>query len=240
MSEELHVVPLEITRPLTPPTTAERVQEARELVAREIASATGNIVVTNSFQAEDMVLLHMVREILPDVPVVFLDTGYHFAEVYEYRDRMAAEWGMNLISLLPETTVAEQESVFGILNQSDPGKCCGMRKVKPLFASLENYGMWLTGLRREQAKSRASLHEVDDFTLPTGTKIRKISPLTEWSTRDVWTYAAEHNIPLLKLYDLGYTSIGCEPCTSLPLDPNDPRSGRWAGQKLECGIHIQS
>jgi len=233
-------VPVEITRPLTPPTTAERVQEARELVAREIANATGDIVVTNSFQAEDMVLLHMVREILPDVPVVFLDTGYHFAEVYEYRDRMAAEWGMKLINLLPETTVAEQESVFGILNQSDPGKCCGMRKVKPLFASLENYGMWLTGLRREQAKSRASLHEVDDFTLPTGTKIRKISPLTEWSTKDVWTYASEHNIPLLKLYDLGYTSIGCEPCTSLPLDPNDPRSGRWAGQKLECGIHIQS
>jgi len=216
------------------------VQGARELVAREIANATGDIVVTNSFQAEDMVLLHMVREILPDVPVVFLDTGYHFAEVYEYRDRMAAEWGMKLINLLPETTVAEQESVFGILNQSDPGKCCGMRKVKPLFASLENYGMWLTGLRREQAKSRASLHEVDDFTLPTGTKIRKISPLTEWSTKDVWTYASEHNIPLLKLYDLGYTSIGCEPCTSLPLDPNDPRSGRWAGQKLECGIHIQS
>ena len=240
MSEELHVVPVEITRPLTPPTTAERVQGARELVAREIANATGDIVVTNSFQAEDMVLLHMVREILPDVPVVFLDTGYHFAEVYEYRDRMAAEWGMKLINLLPETTVAEQESVFGILNQSDPGKCCGMRKVKPLFASLENYGMWLTGLRREQAKSRASLHEVDDFTLPTGTKIRKISPLTEWSTKDVWTYASEHNIPLLKLYDLGYTSIGCEPCTSLPLDPNDPRSGRWAGQKLECGIHIQS
>jgi len=240
LSEELHVVPVEITRPLTPPTTAERVQGARELVAREIANATGDIVVTNSFQAEDMVLLHMVREILPDVPVVFLDTGYHFAEVYEYRDRMAAEWGMKLINLLPETTVAEQESVFGILNQSDPGKCCGMRKVKPLFASLENYGMWLTGLRREQAKSRASLHEVDDFTLPTGTKIRKISPLTEWSTKDVWTYASEHNIPLLKLYDLGYTSIGCEPCTSLPLDPNDPRSGRWAGQKLECGIHIQS
>ena len=240
MSEELHVVPAGILRPLTPLTTAERVQEARELVAREIAGATGDIVVTNSFQAEDMVLLHMVREILPDVPVVFLDTGYHFAEVYEYRDRMAAEWSMKLINLLPETTVVEHESIFGILNQSDPGQCCGMRKVKPLFASLENYGMWFTGLRREQAKSRASLHEVDDFTLPTGTKIRKISPLTEWSTKDVWTYAAEHNIPLLKLYDKGYMSIGCEPCTSLPLDPNDPRSGRWAGQKQECGIHIQS
>jgi phosphoadenosine phosphosulfate reductase len=240
VSEELHVAPVEIAQPLKMPSTADRVRDAKELVAREIASAAGDIVVTNSFQAEDMVLLHMVREILPDVPVVFLDTGYHFAEVYEYRDRMAAEWGMKLINLLPETTVAEQESLFGILNQTDPGKCCGMRKVKPLFASLENYAMWFTGLRREQAKSRASLHEVDDFALPTGKKIRKISPLTEWSTKDVWTYAIEHNIPLLKLYDLGYTSIGCEPCTSLPLDPNDPRSGRWAGQKLECGIHIQS
>ena len=241
MSDALHVAPVEIDKPLgAPPSTADRIREARELVAQELAGATGDIVVTNSFQAEDMVLLHMVREILPNVPVVFLDTGYHFAEVYEYRDRMAAEWGMNLINLLPETTVAEQESLFGILNQSDPGKCCGMRKVKPLFASLEGYGMWFTGLRREQAKSRATLSEVDDFTLPTGKKIRKISPLTEWSAKDVWTYAAENGIPLLSLYDKGYTSIGCEPCTSIPLDPNDPRSGRWGGQKLECGIHLQS
>jgi len=241
MSDALHVAPVEIDKPLgAPPSTADRIREARELVAQELAGATGDIVVTNSFQAEDMVLLHMVREILPNVPVVFLDTGYHFAEVYEYRDRMAAEWGMNLINLLPETTVAEQESLFGILNQSDPGKCCGMRKVKPLFASLEGYGMWFTGLRREQAKSRATLSEVDDFTLPTGKKIRKISPLTEWSAKDVWTYAGEHGIPLLSLYDKGYTSIGCEPCTSIPLDPNDPRSGRWGGQKLECGIHLQS
>jgi len=241
MSDALHVAPVEIDKPLgAPPSTADRIREARELVAQELAGATGDIVVTNSFQAEDMVLLHMVREILPNVPVVFLDTGYHFAEVYEYRDRMAAAWGMNLINLLPETTVAEQESLFGILNQSDPGKCCGMRKVKPLFASLEGYGMWFTGLRREQAKSRATLSEVDDFTLPTGKKIRKISPLTEWSAKDVWTYAGEHGIPLLSLYDKGYTSIGCEPCTSIPLDPNDPRSGRWGGQKLECGIHLQS
>ena len=241
MSDALHVALVEIDKPLgAPPSTADRIREARELVAQELAGATGDIVVTNSFQAEDMVLLHMVREILPNVPVVFLDTGYHFAEVYEYRDRMAAAWGMNLINLLPETTVAEQESLFGILNQSDPGKCCGMRKVKPLFASLEGYGMWFTGLRREQAKSRATLSEVDDFTLPTGKKIRKISPLTEWSAKDVWTYAGEHGIPLLSLYDKGYTSIGCEPCTSIPLDPNDPRSGRWGGQKLECGIHLQS
>jgi len=221
-------------------TSAERIHDAEELIARELRGVTADVVVTNSFQAEDMVVLHIVRKILPAVPVVFLDTGYHFSEVYEYRDRMAAEWGMNLYNLLPEITVQKQESQFGILNQSDPARCCGIRKVKPLFAELEGYKLWFTGLRREQAKSRAALSEVDDFTLPTGKKVRKISPLTEWSTKDVWTYALQHEIPLLNLYDKGYTSIGCEPCTSLPLDPNDPRSGRWGGQKQECGIHLQS
>jgi len=221
-------------------TSAERIHEAEELIARELAGVTADVVVTNSFQAEDMVVLHIVRKILPAVPVVFLDTGYHFAEVYEYRDRMASAWGMNLLNLLPELTVQQQESQFGILNQSDPGRCCGIRKVKPLFAALEGYGLWFTGLRREQAKSRAALSEVDDFTLPTGKKIRKVSPLTEWSAKDVWIYAQQNDIPLLNLYDKGYTSIGCEPCTSLPLDPNDPRSGRWGGQKQECGIHLQS
>jgi phosphoadenosine phosphosulfate reductase len=215
-----------------------RVAAAQQLVALELASAAGDIVVTNSFQAEDMVLLHMVRQTLPDVRVLFLDTGYHFAEVYEYRDRMAQEWSLNLTSLLPELTVEQQESQFGILHQADPGRCCGMRKVKPLFSALESFAVWLTGLRREQAKSRAALKEIDDFPLPSGRSIRKLSPLTEWSTKDVWTYATQHGIPLLKLYDKGYTSIGCEPCTSLPLDPNDPRSGRWGGQKLECGIHL--
>lgn len=223
---------------LQPNTCEQRALASQQLIARELAAATGDMVVTNSFQAEDMVLLHMVRQTLPDVPVIFLDTGYHFAEVYEYRNRMAREWSLNLINLLPELTVAEQESKFGILNQTEPSKCCAMRKVKPLFSALERYSLWFTGLRREQAKSRAMLKEVDDFSLPAGHVIRKLSPLTEWSTRDIWSYATQHGIPLLKLYDKGYTSIGCEPCTSLPLDPNDPRSGRWGGQKQECGIHL--
>jgi phosphoadenosine phosphosulfate reductase len=220
--------------------TEEKIEAARELVLRELAAATGDIVVTNSFQAEDMVLLHMVRQTLPDVPVVFLDTGYHFAEVYTYRDNMAKAWGLNLINLLPDLTVAEQESQFGILNQSEPSRCCGMRKVKPLFAALEQYALWLTGLRREQAKSRAALKATEDFSLPSGRTIRKLSPLTEWSAKDVWTYATQHEIPLLTLYNVGYTSIGCAPCTSLPTDPNDPRSGRWGGRKQECGIHLAS
>jgi phosphoadenosine phosphosulfate reductase len=240
MTDALHIAPPTVDPSLkAAATTEEKIHEARRLIALELATASGDVVVTNSFQAEDMVVLDIVRKILPNVPVVFLDTGYHFAEVYEYRDRMAREWGLNLVSLEPAQTVAEQESQFGILNQTDPGKCCGLRKVKPLFSALEGYALWFTGLRREQAKSRAALREVEDFSLPTGTSIRKISPLTEWSAKDVWTYARENEIPLLSLYDKGYTSIGCEPCTSLPLDPNDPRSGRWGGQKQECGIHLQ-
>ena len=218
----------------------EKITAARTLVNRQIAAANkADICVTSSFQAEDMVVVHLVREAISDVPVIFLDTGYHFSETYEYRDRLAQDWGLNLVNVLPQLTVAEQESQFGILNQTAPDRCCGMRKVGPLFASLEPYRLWFTGLRREQAKTRANLQPVDTFTLPTGTQLQKISPLADWSTRDVWHYAAEHNIPLLSLYDKGYTSIGCEPCTSLPFDPNDPRSGRWGGQKTECGIHVQ-
>jgi phosphoadenosine phosphosulfate reductase len=215
-------------------------RDASVLVRENIAQAAGQICVTSSFQAEDIVVLHMVRSVLPNVAVIFLDTGYHFAETYAYRDRIGREWSLNLINLLPETTVDQQESVFGKLYQSEPSRCCGMRKVQPLFSALERYALWFTGLRREQAKSRAALQPVELFALPGGKQIRKVSPLADWSTRDVWEYASYHGIPLLPLYEQGYSSIGCEPCTSLPADPNDPRSGRWGGKKQECGIHIQA
>ena len=218
----------------------DKVDAARALVEKQIAQvAAGEICVTSSFQAEDVLVLSLVRAKLPGVPVVFLDTGYHFAETYEYRDRIAREWNLNLINLLPEQTVAEQEAQFGILHQTDPSRCCGLRKVAPLFKELEKYSVWLTGMRREQAKSRAQLQAVDHFTLPSGKQLLKISPLADWSAKDVWTYAGQQGIPLLPLYDQGYTSIGCAPCTSLPFDPGDPRSGRWGGRKQECGIHIQ-
>jgi phosphoadenosine phosphosulfate reductase len=219
----------------------EKTDAARSLVDEQLAAARAeDVCVTSSFQAEDMVVVHLVRQSISNVPVIFLDTGYHFAETYEYRDRLAAQWRLNLVNVLPQHTVAEQESQFGILNQTAPDRCCGMRKVGPLFASLEPYRLWFTGLRREQAKTRANLQAVDNFTLPTGRHLQKVSPLADWSTRDVWQYAEEHAIPLLPLYEKGYTSIGCEPCTSLPFDPNDPRSGRWGGRKQECGIHVQA
>lgn len=220
-------------------TLEEKIAAATILVAEQLENRASEACVTSSFQAEDVVVLHLVRRIAPEISVLFLDTGYHFQATYEYRDRIVTAWQLNLHNILPEKTVAEQESEFGILNQTAPDRCCALRKVGPLFASLEPYSLWFTGLRREQAKTRANLQAIESFTLPTGKQLLKLSPLADWHTRDVWHYAEQHSIPLLPLYDLGYSSIGCEPCTSLPLSADDPRSGRWGGHKIECGIHIQ-
>lgn len=220
------------------PTIESRASEVRQFLSATISQSEG-VCVTSSFQAEDVVLLHMVRAILPRVPVLFLETGYHFPETLAYRDRIAAAWNLNLINIVPPQTVAAQEAQFGILYQSAPDRCCALRKVGPLFDALASYQVWVTGLRRQQSKSRASLQLDEAFKLPAGSTLRKLNPLADWSTREIWDYASTHAIPLLPLYDLGYTSIGCAPCTSLPSDPNDPRSGRWSGRKLECGIHLQ-
>ncbi len=220
-------------------TVETKLDAVRSLLAREVAGRS-DVCVTCSFQAEDVLLTKLALELDPKMPVLFLDTGYHFAETYAYRDRMAREWNLNLLNLLPEQTVAEQESAFGILYQSAPDKCCKMRKVEPLFKALAGYGIWITGLRREQAKSRTALEVSAQFALPGGKEILKLAPLAEWTTRDVWYACEQLTIPLLPLYERGYSSIGCEPCTTLPLDPNDPRSGRWAGRKVECGIHIEA
>jgi phosphoadenosine phosphosulfate reductase len=214
-----------------------KIDTARETV-REALKAKGDTCLTCSFQAEDMVALYLLREHLPDVPVLFLETGYHFKEVYAYRDEMTSRYELNLVNVMPQRTVAEQESQFGLLYQSQPDQCCKLRKVGPLFAALENYQVWFTGLRRVQSPTRANLQAIDSFPLPSGKRLVKVSPLADWTDKDVWDFAREHDIPLLALYDAGYTSIGCEPCTALPLDQANARSGRWAGRKLECGIHI--
>lgn len=211
---------------------------AESLIARVLAERNGPACVTCSFQTECMALVHLVTRQRPDIPVLFLDTGYHFPETYEYRDRMSSMFNLNLVNLRPRITVAEQEGQFGILYQSAPDRCCGIRKVEPLFAGLDPYDIWFTGLRRDQSPTRANLREADDFRLPSGRTLYKVSPLADWTARDTWSYLKQHSIPVLPLYEHGYTSIGCEPCTSLPVDPDNPRSGRWAGRKLECGIHI--
>ena len=213
---------------------------AEELVGRVLAENAGRACITCSFQAEDMIVLDFLRKRQPDIPVLFLDTGYHFAETYAYRDKMQQAWHLNVTNLAAKKTVAQQEAEFGILNQTDPGKCCQLRKVEPLMAGLQDYDIWFTGLRREQSPTRANLKTVEHHQLPSGKTLLKVSPLAAWTWGDVWKYTAANKIDFLPLYDAGYRSIGCEPCTAIPAAGADARTGRWGGKKLECGIHTFS
>jgi phosphoadenosine phosphosulfate reductase len=216
----------------------EKIAKAESLIREQLA-ATGLPCVTSSFQSECVVLVDMIRCQRPEIPVLFLETGYHFPETLAYRDQITKDWGLKLTNLEAKQSVKDQEAQFGILNQTNPKQCCQLRKVEPLFAGLQNYDIWFTALRRDQSPTRANLQFVEDFKLPTGKTLQKIAPLADWTTRDVYQYMQKFGIPEMSLYEQGYTSIGCAPCTAKPLDPNDPRSGRWAGQnKIECGIHI--
>jgi len=195
---------------------------------------------TSSFQAEDIIVLHLLRKHIPKIPVLFLETGYHFAETYQFRDRVAREWDLNLVNVIPKKSVAQQESEFGILYRDEPTKCCQLRKVEPLMEALEPFEVWFTGLRREQSPTRKNLRKAEDHRLPSGKTVLKVSPLADWTWAKVWEYTGANRLSYLPQYDQGYASIGCEPCTALPHDPNNPRSGRWGGKKLECGIHTFS
>ena len=224
-----------------------RISEELENLAPEQALATvlrvnqgARLCLTSSFQVEDMVVTHLLRTRTPDFVVLFLDTGYHFPQTYEYRDRMTKQWSLNLVNALPAQSVAEQESELGILYRSEPTRCCQLRKVEPLMRMLEPFDMWFTGLRREQSPTRRNLKKVELHRLPTGRSLWKVSLLADWNWEQVWQYANANGIPHLPQYDEGYLSIGCQPCTALPSDPNNPRSGRWGGTKLECGIHTFS
>lgn len=191
----------------------------------------GNPCVTSSFQAQGVVLVHMIKALYPDIPVLFVDTLHHFDETLAYRDDLVRRWKLNLVTLrAPAPTPG--------LWRTSTTACCARHKIQPLFDALESFDVWFTALRREQSPTRAHLSPIEPFRLPSGKVLRKVSPLAGWRTKAVWEYAKQHDIPLLPLYAQGYTSIGCEPCTSLPLDPSNLRSGRWAGQKLECGIHV--
>lgn len=222
-------------------TLEQKIDEASAAISDVLTqNASRPVCVTCSFQTECMAIVDLLVAQKPDVPVLFLETGYHFPETYAYRDQMTERMHLNLVNLMPKLTVAAQESQFGILYQSAPDRCCGMRKVEPLFAGLDPYDVWFTALRREQSPTRANLQVSDQFRLPSGKQLLKVSPLAAWTNADVWAYLKKRGIPVLPLYDKGYTSIGCEPCTTLPLDEENLRSGRWGGKKLECGIHIQS
>ena len=184
----------------------------------------------------DAVLPHLVATHATWVDVLFLDTGYHFAETVGTRDAVETTLRVNVVDVRPQLTVLEQDSEFGKnLFERDPGACCAMRKVEPLAAALGGYEAWVTGVRRDEAPTRANTPLIS-WDEKNG--LVKINPLAAWSFGDLLDYANEHGVVVNPLVNDGYPSIGCAPCTKRVTPGEDPRSGRWAGlEKIECGLH---
>ncbi|TIC85552.1 phosphoadenylyl-sulfate reductase [Nocardioides sp. GY 10127] len=185
----------------------------------------------------DAVLAHVAAKVVPGIDVVFLDTGYHFIETIGTRDAVEATMDVNLITITPTQTVAEQDAAEGKdLWQRDPDRCCFLRKVQPLQQSLAGYDAWATGLRRAETHHRV-IAPVIGWDAKKG-KV-KVSPLARWSDEQVDRYIAENGVLVNPLVYDNYPSIGCAPCTRRVAPGEDPRSGRWAGTgKTECGIHV--
>ncbi|MFF1869982.1 phosphoadenylyl-sulfate reductase [Streptomyces sp. CB03911] len=188
---------------------------------------------------EDAVVAHLASSVFPGVDVVFLDTGYHFAETIGTRDAVAAVMPVNVITLQPLQTVAEQDAQYGPdLHDRDPDLCCSLRKVEPLNRGLGGYDAWATGLRRDESPTRANTPVV--AWDPKRRKV-KIAPIARWTQEDVDAYVAANGVLLNPLLWEGYTSVGCSPlsCTRKPVEGEEARAGRWAGSgKTECGIHL--
>jgi phosphoadenosine phosphosulfate reductase len=185
----------------------------------------------------DGLLSHLASRAVPGVNVVFLDTGYHFAETIGTRDWVSGVMPITLVNVLPEKTVAEQDAEYGAkLHDRDPDLCCSLRKVQPLAKALAGYSAWGSGVRRDESPTRAGT-KVVDWDAKRG--MVKVNPLAAWTQEHVDAYIAEHQVPVNPLQEIGYASIGCAPCTRPVAPGEDPRAGRWAGRgKTECGLHL--
>ncbi|MEV6274929.1 phosphoadenylyl-sulfate reductase [Nocardia sp. NPDC051832] len=193
-----------------------------------------NYIVASNMQ--DGVLVHLAAEIHSGVDVLFLDTGYHFAETIGTRDAVEAVYGVNVVNVRPEHSVAEQDQLLGKdLFARDAAECCRLRKVVPLKRSLSGYNAWVTGIRRVEAPTRANAPLI---SYDEAFGLVKINPIAPWSDDEMQDYINTHGILVNPLVEEGYPSIGCAPCTRKPEPGSDPRSGRWAGlAKTECGLH---
>jgi len=202
-------------------------------------SGLDRVAVASAFQAEGTCVIHMATRIRPDVPILFLETGFHFRETLEFKDGLRELLGLNVVELRGEHTPESQAREFGErLFERDPDRCCDINKVRPFTAALHEQDVWMTGLRRDSSPSRATTPIVEQYELEPGKTLVKVNPVANWTRRDVWGYLKEHDLPHHPLYDLGYAQIGCAPCTRLQFPGEDERESRWDGsQKVECGIH---
>ncbi len=184
----------------------------------------------------DAVVAHLASRVRPGVDVLFLDTGYHFAETIGTRDAVAATMPVTLRTLTPKRTVAEQDESFGPrLYERNPDQCCALRKVMPMRAGLSSYVAWASGLRRDEAESRAAAKVVE---WDARRAMVKLNPIAAWTQSDVDSYIADNGVLVNPLLFDGYGSVGCAPCTRRIKPGEDARAGRWAGTaKNECGLH---
>jgi len=227
-ADELRAIAEQGARDLGPDATAD------EVAAWAARTFPGSLAVACSMA--DAVLPAVVANHAPGVDVLFLDTGYHFAETYGTRAQVAHELDVTVVDVLPRLTVAEQDAEYGPrLHDRDPAACCRMRKVEPLKGALAGYEAWATGVRREEGPTRADTPLV---TFDEQFGLVKVNPLAAWSFDEIVDYATDHRVPVNLLLSDGYPSIGCEPCTARVEPGDDPRAGRWAGfAKTECGLH---
>jgi phosphoadenosine phosphosulfate reductase len=209
-----------------------------EILAWATSTFAPDAVLTMSFQHEGVVIAHMLREIAPQTPIFFIDTGYHFPETLAYRDELISRFGLpvrNLTSVMPREELVAKHGDH--LYDRDPDLCCKINKVDPMQLALVGVRAWINGRRRDQAVTRQAMAIVERLN----GGVVKLNPLANWNSRDTYRYLTKHDIPTHPLFEQGYTSIGCWPCTRPVLAGEDERAGRWAGRgKVECGLHTFS
>ncbi|TDD85483.1 phosphoadenylyl-sulfate reductase [Actinomadura darangshiensis] len=206
-----------------------------EVIRWAAATFGERICLTSSMS--DAALIHLVSKVKPGIDVLFVDTGYHFAETVGTRDAVEAVYPVNVINVTPSRTVEEQETALGPrLHGRNPDLCCHLRKVEPLGRALEGYMAWFSGIRRDETASRRD-RRVVEWDRKRG--MVKVNPILDWTQDDMHNYIEDNGVIVNPLHYDGYPSIGCEPCTRPVAPGEDPRSGRWAGMgKTECGIHL--
>ncbi|MCI4372237.1 MAG: phosphoadenylyl-sulfate reductase [Thermoplasmata archaeon] len=214
---------------------------ASEIIRWAVDRFGDGLVIGSSFGKDSLVIMDLARRLRPDIPVLFLETGYHFAETLQFRDQLRTESKVNIVDVRPDLTVPEQDAAYGTdLFARAPDQCCEMRKVAPLRRALAGRRAWMTGVRRSQHPQRAGTPVVEwQEILENGKGVFKVNPLVAWPLTEVDAYLAEHQLPHHPLWAKGYPSVGCAPCTAPASAAEGERAGRWKGQgKIECGIHV--